>query len=67
MAEQKPDADFESVKAYNTTWDDGYTAGFDEGRQERTDLTLAGAILIALIAGALGFVFGMAVAAGRLL
>ncbi len=57
MNEPKPDADFDSL-----TWDDGYNAGYAKGRQDGTDLTLAGAILIALIFTGLGFIFGMAVA-----
>ncbi len=58
---EKPDAQFSDVDDWS--YDDGYTAGREDTlalmSQEKTDLTLAGAILIALISGALGFIFGM--------
>ncbi len=56
-----PDAKFRDPDDW--TYEDGYEAGQEDlqnaMRQEKTDLTLAGAILIALIAGGLGFIFGM--------
>lgn len=59
--DEKPDAEFNDPDDW--TYEDGYEAGSEDAlageRQARTDLTLAGAILIALIFSGLGFVFGM--------
>ncbi len=64
MTDEKPDAQFNDPDDW--TYEDGYEAGRQDERdnisQEKTDLTLAGAFLIALIFTALGFIFGMAVA-----
>jgi len=61
MTDQKPDAEFSDLD--DDEYGKGYRRGYDEGQniaeQQKTDLTLAGAILIALIFGALGFIFGM--------
>ena len=63
MIDEKPDAEFDDPDDW--TYDDGYEAGsqdaLDGMRQDKTDMTLAAAILIALIAGALGFIFGMVI------
>lgn len=44
----------------------GYSHGREVERQSKTDLTLAGAILIALITGGLGIVVGLALDVVRL-
>lgn len=36
----------------------GYSDGATKGKQQTTDLTLAGAMYVAIIAGALGFLVG---------
>lgn len=38
-----------------------YDKGFEDGKREATDLTLAGIIMIGLIAGAVGFWLGLVV------
>ena len=61
--DEKPDAEFPGTEDW--TYEDGYEAGSEDAlagaRQDKTDMTLAAAILIALIAGALGFIFGMVI------
>lgn len=65
MTDEKPDAIFGDPDEW--TYDDGYEAGrqdaLAQAAAEKTDLTLAGAILIALIGGALGMIFGIAITA----
>lgn len=65
------DKDHASSEVYHSTWNDGYEAGYDQGRadaereadKQKTDLTLAGLIIMAIIAGAVGFGIGIAVGA----
>ena len=61
MTDEKSDADFDDPDDW--TYGEGYEAGREDALaqadQEKTDMTLAAAVLIALIAGALGFIFGM--------
>lgn len=40
-------------------FDAGYSAGTKEGERKAIDLTLAGAFVIALLAGAIGFAIGV--------
>lgn len=40
-------------------FDAGYSTGLKEGERRAVDLTLAGAFVIALLAGAIGFAIGV--------